>query len=142
PFLFSINLTDPMRGADASPAAITFTAAGQEIFLDPLSGPAQSERSKRRNKMAYCNRIIAATDTLTAPSLIICGWWYNELITEHYTRKKSQLVSYRFYQTCAVLDSARRAGARIYYLSEQNLYNDQMFGQQCTDSLAKPFPVN
>lgn len=142
PFLFSINLTDPMRGSEASAMAITFEAAGQEIFLDPLSGPAQSERSKRLNKMAYCNRIMAATDTLTSPALLICGWWYNELITEHYTRPKSEMVSYRFYETCDVLDSARRAGARIYYLSEQNLYNDQMFGQQCTDSLAQPFPVN
>ncbi|MCU0434707.1 MAG: DUF2029 domain-containing protein [Bacteroidia bacterium] len=141
PFLFSINLTDPMRGAEASAVAVTFHAAGQEIFLDPLSGPIQSERSKRLNKMAYCSRIMAATDTLQAPSLIICGWWYNELKTEHYTRPQSKNVSYRFYETCAVLDSARQTGARIYYLSEQNLYNDQMFGQQCTDSLAKPFPV-
>jgi hypothetical protein len=141
PFLFSINLTDPMRGSDTSAAAITFHAAGQEIFLDPLSGPVQSERSKRLNKMAYCKRIMAATDTLTTPALIICGWWYNELKTEHYTRPQSEFVSYRFYETCAVLDSARQKGARIYYLSEQNLYNDQMFGQQCTDSLAQPFPV-
>ncbi|GAB4145720.1 MAG: hypothetical protein Fur0041_20280 [Bacteroidia bacterium] len=141
PFIFSINLTDTMRGAAHSALAVKFQVSGQEIFIDPLTGPVFSEKSKRLNKMDYCSKVIAATDTITQPSLIIGGWWYNEIITEHYTRRQNPLVTHRFYVTCSTLDSAAKAGMKSYYLSEQDLYNDQMFGQECTHQYTSEFPV-
>lgn len=141
PFLMSMNLTDPLRGAEHSALAATFKISGQEIFIDPISGPIFSERSKRINKMKYCDEVLKATDTITRPTVIIGGWWYNELITENFKRKYNKLVRHRFYIECHVMDSARRAGAQVFYLPEQNLYNDQMYGQQCTDSLAQPFYI-
>jgi hypothetical protein len=140
-FLFSINLTDPFRGAGSTPLAVTAKISGQEIFVDPFTGPIFSERSKRINKMNYCNSVYRQLQQMEEPAMVISGWWYNELLTENLreenkTKPKALL---KFYATCATLDSARAAGMQIYYLPEQNLYNDQMFGQQCTDSLAKPF---
>jgi len=138
-FCCSINLTDQLRGAEASSAAFTFHVAGQEIFFDPLSGPIFSERSKRLRKMEYCAEVIAATDKLAQPTLIIAGWWYNELITGHYTHPKNPKVEYKFYATCGEMQEFIARGYIVTFLPEQDLYNDQMFGQSCTNELAKPF---
>lgn len=141
PFFFGFNLTDSMRGASASFAAIKFNTAGQEIFMDPLTGPLWAERTKRLNKINYCERVLAVTDTIKQPTQIISGWWYNQLITTIRERPTSGLVQFRFYEKCIYLDTISLAGVQIYYLSEQNLYNDQMFQQECTDKRAQPFPV-
>ena len=145
PFLCSINLTDSLRGSTSTPLAMTFKVSGQEIFIDPLSGPIFSERSKRINKMNYCNEVYRNLEKLESPSVVICGWWYNELLTANYMTnhkiyRKSPKAQLRFYLECSRMDSAKINGIEIYYLPEQNLYNDQMFDQHCTDSLAKPFP--
>jgi hypothetical protein len=142
PFLFSINLTDPLRGSATSPLAMTFHVSGQEIFLDPLSGPIFSERSKRINKMKYCDEVVKIAHNNDFRQLIICGWWYNELIVQSQVYRKNFYIEnyFHFYEPCSVLDSAQKNGAEIFYLPEQNLYNDEMFGQSCTDSLAEPFP--
>lgn len=139
PLLFSINLTDPLRGSESSSLSVKFHAAGQEIFIDPFSGPVFSERSKRLNKMAYCEKVIREAQHNDIRQLIISGWWYNE-IQVHYLHKDNRLENdFCFYADCHTLDSAQAAGAKIFYLPEQNLYNDQMFGQQCTDHYAQPF---
>jgi hypothetical protein len=141
PFLFSINLTDNLRGAGSTPLAMIFKVSGQEIFLDPLSGPIFSERSKRINKMKYCEDVISIAEKMDYRFAAISGWWYNEIQT-YYLQTRNQLNSrFRFYEKCNFLDSARKNNSEIYYLPEQNLYNDQMFNQVCTDSLAKPFPL-
>jgi hypothetical protein len=141
PFLFSINLTDNLRGSESTPLAMTFKVSGQEIFLDPLSGPIFSERSKRINKMKYCEEVISIAEKMDYRFAAISGWWYNEIQT-HYLQTRNHLNSrFRFYEECHFLDSARKNNSEIFYLPEQNLYNDQMFNQHCTDSLAKPFPV-
>lgn len=139
--LCSINLTDQLRGAESSAASVKFTVAGQEIFFDPLSGPIFSERSKRLNKMAYCSEVIATTDTMKQKTVVISGWWYNELITEHYKHPKNPKVEYRFYIDCKELQDYASRGFTITYLPEQEVYNDQMFGQNCTLQFAKAFPV-
>ena len=56
-FLFSINLTDSLRGSKHSPLAVKFTAAGQEIFIDPLTGPIFSDYTKRLNKISYTEEV-------------------------------------------------------------------------------------
>jgi hypothetical protein len=140
PFLMSMNLTDELRGSSASAASIRFTVSGQEIFIDPFSGPIFSERSKRLRKMEYCERVLRVTDTIQQPTALVAGWWYNELKTEQYARKDNPNVKLLFYVPCATLDSLADAGYQLYYLPEQDLYNDQMFAQNGTAMRAKAFP--
>lgn len=143
-FLFSINISDGLRGSESSALAVKFHVSGQEIFLDPLSGPIFSEQSKRQNKMAYTAKVRAAIESTQEKQMIICGWWYNEILSyylEGRPNAKSIPVALRFYEHCSVLDSAKSTGANIYYLPEQDLYNDQMFGQQCTNSIAELYPI-
>ncbi|HLG03814.1 MAG TPA: hypothetical protein VI731_09485, partial [Bacteroidia bacterium] len=75
PFLFSINLTDPLRGANHSRLAMTFVLSGQEIFIDPLSGPVFSEQSKRRNKMNYCNNVLREMRKPENKHAFVIGGW-------------------------------------------------------------------
>lgn len=143
-FAFSVNISDGLRGASSSSLAMNFVVSGQEIFVDPISGPIFSEQSKRQNKMNYTAKVRAAIDTTKENQQIICGWWYNEILS-YYLPGRSASTAFPknivFYQPCEYLDSASRTGTSIYYLPEQNLYNDQMFGQNCTDSIALPYPV-
>jgi hypothetical protein len=142
PFLMSINLTDSLRGSESTSLAVKFRVSGQEIFIDPLSGPILSERSKRLNKMKYCEEVLQKAKSFDYRYRVISGWWYNELQTAFLQKGKQLSPHFSFYEECSKLDSARAAGTEIYYLPEQDLYNDQMFGQACTDSIAKPFPSN
>lgn len=140
PFLFGINLTDSIRGSASTPLAMKLTVSGQEISIDPLCGPIFSERSKRINKMNYCADVIKIADKLDCRYMVISGWWFNEIQTHFYQQRNRPNSHFQFYTECSKMDSAKAIQTEIYYLPEQNLYNDQMFNQQCTDSLAKPFP--
>lgn len=140
PFLMSINLTDALRGSESSSLALKFKMAGQEIFIDPVSGPVFSERSKRINKMNYCDSVVKIADRLDTRFMVISGWWYNELQTHYLKKDNRPNPHFYFYADQPTLDSAKAAGAEIFYLPEQDLYNDQMFGQDCTNQYAKPFP--
>ncbi|TND01026.1 MAG: hypothetical protein FD123_4298 [Bacteroidetes bacterium] len=141
-FCCSINLTDPLRGSESTASSVTFHIAGQEIFFDPLSGPVFSERSKRLRKLEYCRKVIEQVNSTMQKTAIIAGWWYNELVAERYHQPlKTTNVEYKFYCTCAEMEELISRGYVVTFLPEQDLYNDQMFGQQCTGQLAKPFTL-
>lgn len=169
PFLLGMNITDDLRGSGATGASIKFNISGQEISIDAARGPALAEQQKRRNKMEYVERICAYLDTTKQSQVLICGWWYNEIVTEKRSdisdstlinRKTSGDIRLRFYSRCENLTidwHARQVAEwynknekpcpwmkeeyKIYYLPEQDIYNDQMFNQSCTDEIAEPFPI-
>lgn len=139
PFVLSINLTDPLRGAGHSQLAFTTAIAGQEIFLDPIAGPVFSDLSKRRNKMRFTDKVLAQTDTLNGKNLLIAGWWYNELLVKSIGRTNPRGFELVFYAPPSLLEERKQQGFRIYYLPEQERVNDQKFGFSGTASLASPF---
>ena len=149
PFLFGMNITDELRGSGATGASVTFNISGQEISIDAARGPVLAEQEKRRNKMEYVERVCNYLDTTNQNQIVICGWWYNEIIAERFHRPAyNDLIMLYFYQPCAILNEQASFIAtidldtcRVYYLPEQDLYNDQMFGQSCTNEIAKPFPI-
>lgn len=92
PFLLSINLTDRLRGSTYSSLAKKFQISGQEFFVDPLSGPIFSEQSKRINKINYCKRVMDKINKEEKKSVLICGWWYNELVVANLKRKHKRII--------------------------------------------------
>ncbi len=171
PFIVGMNITDDLRGSGATGASIRFNVSGQEISIDAARGPVLAEQQKRRNKMEYVERVCDYIDTTRHSVTLICGWWYNQILVRQNERPNSGNTSshwsigkikLKFYARCEeiyeppmdttnvtyttsepmtkaeVLDLFTR---RIYYLPEQDLYNDQMFGQSCTNEIAEPFPV-
>jgi len=138
-FLFSMNLTDSIRGANYSPLAIKFDMAGQRIFLDPLTGPVFSDYTKRLNKIAYTEEVFQKMRTEQKKMVLICGWWYNELIVRNWDCEKNQNVQLVFYIDKSTMEKYISSGYEIYYLPEQNLYNDRFSMMNYTDSVAHPY---
>ena len=140
-FFFSINLTDPFRGARHSPLAFKATVSGQEMFFDPLTGPVWSDHSKRKQKMAFTREVREQAKELSGKAVIISGWWYNMILTELYDEPGPGNVIYTFYTDEETLRGYIAQGYDIYYLPEQDLYNDLNFKMQVTNRLAKPFII-
>lgn len=160
PFLLGMNITDELRGSGSSALSVKFNVSGQEISFDAIRGPALAEQQKRRNKIEYVSRVCDFLDTSSHRQILICGWWYNQILVERasrsgfYTEDQNLFTSYGsigqsslvFYEACDLLEDKKTSvtdpeEVTIYYLPEQDLYNDQMFNQSCTNAIAQPIPV-
>ncbi|MES2138913.1 MAG: hypothetical protein V4511_04355 [Bacteroidota bacterium] len=126
-FICSINLTDKLRGASYSKYAVLFTISGQELFLDPVSGPIFSDYSKRKQKMKFTADLIEKTNTIRSKTVIIAGWWYNEIMVEMIAKNKNNFVTFESYIDTNKINKYVAEGFEIVYLPEQKLYNEQMF---------------
>jgi hypothetical protein len=138
-FVFSINLTDPFRGSSHSTLSFTFTLAGQEIFIDPLTGPVFADYTKRLNKIAFTEQVYQRTMRENRKIVLICGWWYNELLVRSWNSKQNKNILPVFYIDKPTMEKYNSDGYEIYYLPEQNLYNDQFSQMNCTDSFSKRY---
>lgn len=141
-FLFSMNLTDSLRGSKHSSLSVTFNMAGQEIFVDALTGPVYSDYTKRLNKIAYTEKVYQQTMIQQTKIVLICGWWYNELLVRNWNCEINPNVILVFYIDKPSMEKYISDGRKIYYLPEQNLYNDQYSQMNYTDSAAKPYLLN
>lgn len=126
-FVCSINLTDKLRGAAYSKYARLFNVSGQELFFDPFTGPIFSDYSKRKQKMKFTEELIEKTNTIKSKTVIIAGWWYNELMVEMITHNKNNFVKFEPYIDSIKINKYLEDGYKIVYLPEQNIYNNQMF---------------
>jgi hypothetical protein len=127
PFVCSINLTDKLRGAEYSKYAITFNISGQELFFDPFSGPIFSDYSKRKQKMKFTEDVIEKTNSIKSKTVVIAGWWYNELMVEMIPRDKNNFVTFESYINPAKINKYLSNGYQLVYLPEQKIYNQLMF---------------
>jgi hypothetical protein len=124
----SVNITDSFRGAKYSNLAIKKTIAGQEIFLDPLTGPVLNDYTKRINKLNYTQAILSEANDLNYPTIIICGWWFNQILIQQMDKPKKNMVKYAFYLHPKIMENYMLKGYTIYYLREQEIYNDLFYG--------------
>jgi len=138
-FFMSVNLTDNFRGAQYSKWAIKKNIAGQEIFLDPLTGPMLNDYSKRINKLNYTKQVIKESDKIKYPTIVICGWWFNQLLIQQMEQPRQGMVKYAFYLSPAMMENYLLKGYQIYYLSEQEIYNDLFYHFNRTKDMANPF---
>lgn len=138
-FFCSINLTDKLRGAAYSNLAFTCTVSGQELFFDPVSGPLFSDYSKRKQKIKYTEKVIERSSSITSKTVVIAGWWYNEIMVTMIGQTANNAVIYESYIDARKMNDYISKGYAITYLPEQNLYNDLMFKMKATDELSSPF---
>lgn len=139
PFIMGINLTDKLRGAEYSKFAVTFKISGQDVFFDPFTGPVFADYSKRKQKIKYTENVIKKLDSIQSKTVIIAGWWFNEIMVTIIPIKKNKLVIIEPYIDSTKINKYLADGYEIFYLPEQNIYNDQLFKMNVTDSLSKPF---
>jgi hypothetical protein len=138
-FICSINLTDKLRGAAYSSSAVTFTVSGQEIFFDVFSGPVFSDYSKRKQKMDYTYGVITKAALQDKRTVIISGWWYNEIMVTTMNVPPSPDVIFEPYITESKMKEYAAQGYVLTYLPEQDTYNDLMYKMNYTDAHAVPF---
>lgn len=133
PFILSINLTDKNRGAEYSKYSFVKTVSGQEIFFDFLNGPVFSDYSKRVNKSAYINNVMHKINTLKGKNIIIAGWWYNQLMVELRKKQIKAEISLVHHLDEKQILFFKDKGINIFYLSEQNILNDNRENYNFTD---------
>lgn len=134
-FLFGFDYLDPYRGADPSTLAVNFKAGGQELFFDPLQGPAILDLQKRQNKSQLVDRVLMWQRQQTEPALLIAGWYFPELMLK---TTDTSLVKMDYYSSAAELEKARQDDRKIFYLPEINLANARIKGHYLADSLGQP----
>jgi hypothetical protein len=139
-FLFSLGLTDAKRGSDYSAWAKVHKVGDQTVFFDPITGPLYSDLSKRRNKEAFCREVV---EELSSPqhttSVVICGWWYNELMVYAKQNNPSLIPHLRFYAKQDELERVASKQLNWYFLPEQEKYNDLYSQISTTQQFAKPW---
>ncbi len=138
-FVCSINLTDKLRGAAYSDHSVLFMVSGQEIFFDPFSGPVFSDYSKRLQKMKYTNDLIQKLKVINSKTVLIAGWWYNEIMVTMAPDFSNKLVILESYINSEKMNQYISDGYEIKYLPEQNIYNDLMFKINLTGKIAGSF---
>jgi hypothetical protein len=138
PFIISINLSDSRRGSDYSKAAVLFRMAGQEIFLDPLNGPVFSDYSKRKNKELFTLACLNRFDQADSGSVMLTGWWYNELLVRAEDTKHPLKVKLREELSEDSLKYFSSAGIDIFYLPEIERINDRRYQGNFTQTYASP----
>lgn len=140
-FLFGIDLSDPYRGSSSSWMAIHKHVAGQTLFLDPLRGPVFNDLSRRKTKIRFTEKVMSRLGEFDEPTVIISGWWYNQVLTEMKRRDIQSEVLILDHVSEELLHTYYRYGFDLYYLPEINRINDNRYGGKFTAMDAKPlFP--
>jgi hypothetical protein len=136
-FLLGINLEDNYRGTTSSSLSLKLNLASQSISLDLLKGPMLADYERRKQKMSFVNDIILKTRSIVKPTVIIAGWWINDievLSAEH----KNQNVKYFYFLTEDELKKYQQQGFNIFYLPQQDQVNDLRWQKNFTRNYAKP----
>ena len=137
---FSINLTDEKRGSGHSGLAVRFTISGQEVFIDPLTGPVFADQTKRLQKKMYVSKVIRESLNRNDAYVVIAGWWYNQVkVTLHSLGMNRQEGHFEFYLTRSAIDFYISQGCKVYYLAEQDKYNDEYSKMNYTGTVATLF---
>lgn len=136
-FFMGINLNDPIRGSKASAMSVHFKVGETPVVFDPLQGIVPADHAKRKVKMEYAQSVVEQLDSVKEKTVIIAGWWQNEL-NYFSLKKKNPFVSYLYYVDEPVLRDSIAAGCRIYYLPEQDTWNDIRWKKTFTGSIAGP----
>lgn len=126
-FLFSVS---PMDRPDAeTPSNISFglKAGGERLILDVLKGPIISYKSRRENGMNYAHKIIAHTTDIKLPSVLICGQWYNQLISINKDTVRGKVLFVSHVNEMELIHYFAR-GKQLYYLPMQAELNQQVKG--------------
>ena len=91
--------------------AYIFKISGQELFFDIFSGPIMSDYSKRKQKIKYTNEVIEKAKTTIPKTVVIAGWWYNEIMITMIDKSVNKRIIYEAY-----IDEAKmNKYIRIFY---------------------------
>jgi hypothetical protein len=138
-FFAGINLSDANRGGKPSSLAFQLHAGNQEAAFDMLTGTVTDDYKKRKQRIAFAQKIISVTDTLHEKTAVIAGWWLGDISIRQEQSLKRQVIFY-YYADETLLLQMKQKGYMIYFLPEQDVYNDLRYHHQFTDRYASLWP--
>jgi hypothetical protein len=87
--------------------------------------------------MAFADLVVSRIKSLNHKTAIISGFWANDILVKMPVLPTS--VKLIYYADEPELNQYIAAGYDIYYLPEQDFYNDECYGKTFTNALAKSF---
>lgn len=138
-FFGGVNLIHELNGVSRTSFSVSKIFGVNEIAFDLLKGPLIAEHEKRKNQIRFAEKVINMEANITTPRVIIAGWWYNYIIAINKT--SNHFINYVYYEPQSVLVDYKSRGYEVYYLPEQNFWNNKRFKSRFTNELAEPlFP--
>jgi hypothetical protein len=133
-----INLNDSRRGNEPTKFSWSRSVSGQQISFDLLKGPVIADYEKQKHMVAYAKDVINKSNDIQRPSVVIAGWYLNfiKVLDKHPISN----IQYVYYIDEKELQNDIAKKYAVYYLADQNRYNDLRFDFSATSALAKPFP--
>ncbi|MBT8194890.1 MAG: hypothetical protein HKO56_03360, partial [Bacteroidia bacterium] len=99
-----------------------------------------AEQEKRKNQVQLAHKIIEAEKNIQQPTVVISGWWYNYI--KSLNTNSNHNVNYVYYEPQSVLVDLKNRGYKIYYLPEQDFWNNKRFKSDFTKDLANPIVLD
>ncbi|MBK7968792.1 MAG: hypothetical protein IPK08_07515 [Bacteroidetes bacterium] len=137
-FFAGIQLDDKLRGSTPTFASMPMQIGNTNVTFDLLQGPVSADDSKRKNKIAYAKQIATALSEIKNPTVLIAGWWQNEVNYFRISSPNPQ-TEVVYYIDEATIKDYQDKGYQLFFLPEQDFYNDLRFKGKFTITLAKPF---
>ena len=134
-FFGGINLADDNRGSGKSAMALSFEVENQEISFDIGRGIFYADIVKRQQRTAFSNRVLKSLSGIHEKTIIIAGWWLADLLVLSRDEPLDNVILC-YYQDEKTLQWYKKTGYAIYYLEDQNEYNDLRFCSTFTEQYA------
>jgi hypothetical protein len=139
-FMFGINLDDAKRGSAKSNAGIAFTVSKQPVVFDPFQGLLTADRSKRIQRTAFARKVLHSALTIQKPVAVIAGWWLADILVLEKEGVASG-IEWLYYTDEARLRELQSQHIQLYYLPQQDTFNDLRFDKVFTHDYVQPFPL-
>lgn len=140
-FTFGINLSDPLRGSKESIFSIQRNIAGQKVAFDPFIGLLMADITKRQQRTSYAIKVLSKISSLKKHTLIIVGWWNADLLVLQ-RGHENHFVKFAYYINEPDLLKYQKDNYEIFYLPEQDTFNDLRYQKIFTKRFAKFFYTN
>lgn len=137
-FTFGINLSDPLRGSKESNFSIQKKIAGQKVAIDPFVGLLMADITKRQQRTSYATKVLSKISSIKKPTLIIVGWWNADLLVLQ-RGHENHFVKFVYYIEESSLLKYQNANYEIFFLPEQDTFNDLRYQKIFTKRYAKLF---
>jgi hypothetical protein len=98
-----------------------------------------ADQSKRQQRRAFIDKVIAARNRIQEKTVLITGWWQADLLVYGQDQNNEKVIV-RHYIDEPELAWYHNNGYRIYYLEDQGQYNDLRFNKEFTEKYASAFP--
>lgn len=138
-FFIGVNLNNDLRGAIPSKWSFSFSVFNESLTIDFLKGPLIAEKEKRNNKIAFAKSVIDNIDAIKNPAVLICGFWISDILGNADSITPNIKLVYFVPEDSLV--HFRHQGMQIFYLPEQDAFNDLRYKRSFTQTYGDPFPT-